>query len=87
MLSANSYSGLHVRVHEYATLLGVALALNHVCFDRYFKDEVQRAALQKLNQKRQWYQQQLESERLKSKGSVPKHVPGQVGTGTFRAWI
>ncbi len=30
----------------------------------YFKDEVQRAALDKLNQKRKWYQQQLEAERM-----------------------
>lgn len=30
----------------------------------YFKDEVQRQALEKLNQKRKWYQQQLEAERM-----------------------
>lgn len=35
------------------------------CFLRsYFKDEMQRAALDKLNQKRKWYQQQLEAERM-----------------------
>lgn len=43
----------------------------------YFKDEVQRAALEKLNQKRKWYQQQLENERLMSKGSIPKPRPAQ----------
>eukprot|EP00775_Hariotina_reticulata_P011982 gene11982-12126_t len=30
----------------------------------YFKDDVQRQALEKLNQKRKWYQQQLEAERM-----------------------
>jgi hypothetical protein len=34
------------------------------CRSCYFKDEVQRAALDKLNQKRKWYQQQLEAERM-----------------------
>lgn len=36
-------------------------------FCSYFKDEMQRAALEKLNQKRKWYQQQLEAERMMSR--------------------
>uniref|UniRef100_A0A383VX61 Uncharacterized protein n=1 Tax=Tetradesmus obliquus TaxID=3088 RepID=A0A383VX61_TETOB len=43
----------------------------------YFKDEMQRAALEKLNQKRKWYQQQLEAERMMSK-SIAKSKQASV---------
>jgi hypothetical protein len=47
----------------------------------YYKDEMQRAALEKLNQKRKWYQQQMETERLANKNLASKGRPLQVGTG------
>jgi hypothetical protein len=47
----------------------------------YYKDEMQRAALEKLNQKRKWYQQQMETERLANKNLASKGRPLQVGHG------
>jgi hypothetical protein len=47
----------------------------------YFKDEMQRAALEKLNQKRKWYQQQLEAERMMSKSIAKSKQVGRNGAG------
>lgn len=50
----------------------------------YFKDQAQRAAMEKLNKKRQWYSQQAEQERLVGKTGakaatmqVPRPPPKQ----------
>ncbi|KAF6253243.1 hypothetical protein COO60DRAFT_1548183 [Scenedesmus sp. NREL 46B-D3] len=47
----------------------------------YFKDEMQRAALEKLNQKRKWYQQQLEAERMMSRSIAKSKQVGRNGAG------
>lgn len=38
----------------------------------YFKSDVQRAALNKLNEKRKWYAQQQENERMLCKSAIPE---------------
>jgi hypothetical protein len=42
---------------------------------------MQRAALEKLNQKRKWYQQQLEAERMMSKSIAKSKQVGRNGAG------
>jgi hypothetical protein len=49
----------------------------------YFKDEMQRAALDKLNQKRKWYQQQLEAERMMAR-SMSKAKQGAAASRANR---
>lgn len=53
----------------------------HSC---YFKDEMQRAALDKLNQKRQWYQQQLEAERMMARSMAKSRHAGAPVARTTR---
>lgn len=50
----------------------------------YFKDEMQRAALDKLNQKRQWYQQQLEAERMMARSMAKSRHAGAPVARTTR---
>lgn len=50
----------------------------------YFKDEMQRAALEKLNQKRKWYQQQLEAERMMARSMAKSRVATRAGKSSGR---
>lgn len=52
--------------------------LSHSC---YFKDEVQRQALEKLNQKRKWYQQQLEAERMMARSMAKSRQAAAAARG------
>lgn len=47
----------------------------------YFKDEVQRQALDKLNQKRKWYQQQLEAERMMARSMAKSRQAAAAARG------
>lgn len=47
----------------------------------YFKDEVQRQALEKLNQKRKWYQQQLEAERMMARSMAKSRQAAAAARG------
>lgn len=55
-----------------------ALCCQHSC---YFKDEVQRQALDKLNQKRKWYQQQLEAERMMARSMAKSRQAAAAARG------